>query len=78
MAAEKLRGKEDAWNGVCGGFAAGAAYGALRSSLPLGVGTGAMFAVVSVIVEATGGHFQQGDPVGDGQTPRKTGLLWQP
>lgn len=48
-------GKNDAWNGVFGGFAAGAVLGVRAKRMSFGVGSGALLAAASVIVDVTDG-----------------------
>jgi hypothetical protein len=73
---ERMRGNKDLWNGVGGGFTGGAAYGAAMQSLSLGFGSGAMLATVSAMCDLSGGSFQQGPGIDDGQTPRKLDAKW--
>ena len=47
-------GKQDIWNGVCGGFASGAIIGLRFGSVPVAVGSGTALAVMSAIVDTTG------------------------
>jgi hypothetical protein len=45
-------------------------------SLSLGFGSGAMLATVSAMCDLSGGSFQQGPGIDDGQTPRKLDAKW--
>ncbi|CAM6127591.1 unnamed protein product [Calypogeia fissa] len=51
---EKLRGKKDFFNGVFGGFAAGAIIGFRSGSVPMGLGAGAAMAAVSAFIDVGG------------------------
>lgn len=75
-AAEQIRESKDIWNGIIGGLSGGAVYGAAVQSLPLGVGAGALLAATSAIYDASGGSFQQGAGIDDGQTPRRLDSRW--
>jgi hypothetical protein len=50
--AEFARGRRDVWNGVLGGFAAGAVV-AMRGKPLVGLGAGAAFAAVSAFYDLT-------------------------
>ena len=65
-------GKHDAWNGVIGGFAAGAIVGLRASSIPLAVGTGAAFAIASAVTDITGESLSGNGLFDDNQTPKPT------
>mmetsp|Transcript_8378 Transcript_8378/g.21176 ORF Transcript_8378/g.21176 Transcript_8378/m.21176 type:complete len:162 (+) Transcript_8378:220-705(+) len=70
--AEYLRGKQDIWNGVIGGFAAGQVIALKTKSIGMGVGAGFAFAVVSAAIDTTGHTVRQGgDPFDDGATPAR-------
>jgi len=49
-------GKNDAWNGVYGGLAAGAVLGLRARRITFGVGSGVALAAASVVCDITGGH----------------------
>ena len=49
-------GKNDAWNGVYGGLAAGAVLGLRARRVTFGVGSGVALAAASVVCDITGGH----------------------
>ncbi|XP_055621428.1 NADH dehydrogenase [ubiquinone] 1 alpha subcomplex subunit 11 [Toxorhynchites rutilus septentrionalis] len=48
-AATKLRGKDDAWNYVVGGFAAGGIYGAWKRSVVSGLVSGLFFSIAAAV-----------------------------
>ncbi|KAK9832809.1 hypothetical protein WJX81_003191 [Elliptochloris bilobata] len=68
---EGLRRKNDAWNGVFGGFAAGAVLGLRAKRVSFGVGSGVALALSSVICDITGGKLSGKPLVNDGATPVK-------
>lgn len=68
-AAETLRGKQDFWNGVFGGFASGAVIGLRFGSVPIAVGSGTALAVMSAIVDTTGQKIKGNGLINDGLTP---------
>mmetsp|Transcript_56122 Transcript_56122/g.177837 ORF Transcript_56122/g.177837 Transcript_56122/m.177837 type:complete len:80 (+) Transcript_56122:553-792(+) len=68
--AETVRGEKDAWNGVVGGLAGGIGIGARMGSVPLGLAAGVSFAVMSAVVDSTGGKWQGDGLFDDGATPK--------
>ena len=56
-----VTGKNDAWNGVCGGYAAGAVFGLRSGSMSMAIGSGTLIAVIAAAAHLTGGKW-----VGDG------------
>ncbi len=64
-----LAGRKDAWNGIFGGLAAGAALGLRMGKIPVGVGAAFALAATSVAVDTTGGHLVGRGLVDDNATP---------
>mmetsp|Transcript_33874 Transcript_33874/g.80411 ORF Transcript_33874/g.80411 Transcript_33874/m.80411 type:complete len:155 (+) Transcript_33874:97-561(+) len=68
---ESLRGKQDFWNGVLGGFASGAVV-AVRAGNPSSMlFTGAALAAVSAATDATGRSLRGSEGIDDGATPER-------
>ncbi len=66
---KSIRGTDDFWNGVYGGFAAGTVMGLKAKKAGVAVGAGVAFAIASASVDATGEKIRGDGLFDDNATP---------
>ena len=66
---KSIRGTDDCWNGVYGGFAAGTVMGLKAKKAGVAVGAGVAFAIASASVDATGEKIRGDGLFDDNATP---------
>jgi mitochondrial import inner membrane translocase subunit TIM22 len=67
--AKSMRGVDDFWNGVYGGFGAGLAMGLKHKKVGVAVGSGVAFAVASAAVDGSGEKIRGNGLFDDNATP---------
>lgn len=63
-----MTGRDDAWNGVWGGYAAGAVFGLRSGSPAMAIGSGTLIAIAAAAVHLTGGKWVGSGLFDDGAT----------